>query len=80
MYLYLSERNDAQEICFGLIYIMYYPLFYDVHESYSNAANSFDSFFFFNPFDSAFCRWDSKYLFCERFVFCANIIESINKT
>lgn len=46
MYLYLSERNDAQEICFGLIYIMYYPLFYDVHESYSNAANSFDSFFF----------------------------------
>lgn len=47
MYLYLSVRNDAQEVCFGLTYIMYCPLFYDAHESYSNAANSFDSFFFF---------------------------------
>lgn len=31
---------------------MYCPLFYNVHESDSNAAN---------PFDSAFCRQDSKY-------------------
>ena len=51
MDIYLSERNEFQEAFFRT-YITYCPLFYNDHESDSNAVN---------PFGPALCRWDNKY-------------------
>lgn len=65
IYMYQKDIR-VKELFLG--YIIYCPFFCDAHESDSDAVNPFD-----------ILRWQNKYPLCERFIFCSNIIESINK-